>query len=144
MAADLELAAGAKDDRLDTHKRGHLFHQGIEAFNSAQFFEAHEFWEELWLQTPLPDKTFLQGLIQIAAGFHHYTRMNRRGAQRLLEAGIAKLESFPAMHWGLDLASCRESARQWLTALASGDGPVVAPLPRIQRSGREGAHSHRK
>lgn len=120
---------------MDKHKRDHLFHQGVEAFNSERFFAAHEFWEEVWLDTPAPDKAFLQGLIQVAAGFHHYTRANRRGARHLLEAGVAKLERFPAVHWGLDVESCRDSARQWLAALAAGNGPIAAPLPRIQCSG---------
>src|ERR1700739_974175 len=108
---------------MDQDKRDRLFQQGLEAFNSADFFEAHEHWEEVWLETPVPDKTFLQGLIQVAAAFHHYTRENRRGTQTLLEAGLTRLEPFPSFHWGLEIAPLRESVRQWLTALAIEDAP---------------------
>src|SRR4051794_6508369 len=39
---------------------------GILFFNRGDFFEAHEAWESLWMDTAGPDKTFYQGLIQAA------------------------------------------------------------------------------
>jgi predicted metal-dependent hydrolase len=129
---------------MDQDKRNQLFQQGLEAFNSAQFFEAHEYWEEVWLETPAPDKTFLQGLIQVAAAFHHYTRENRRGTQTLLEAGLTKLEPFPRLHWGLEIELFRESVRRWLTALAREDAPDPDSIPRIQSGGSGGASSKTK
>ena len=71
------------------------FRRGVEQFNARQFFEAHETWEEIWLGSPEPEKTFLQGIIQIAAAFHHYTRGNMRGTRILLEAGLAALGALP-------------------------------------------------
>jgi len=129
---------------MDQDKRDRLFQQGLEAFNSAHFFEAHEHWEEIWLETPVPDKTFLQGLIQVAAAFHHYTRQNRRGARRLLEAGLAKLEPFPVTHWGLEIAPLRECVRRWLAAVAVGHAPDPDSIPRIQSGGSGGASSKTK
>jgi len=32
--------------------------------------------EEVWLETVNPEKMFLQGLIQVAAAFHHHSRAN--------------------------------------------------------------------
>ena len=32
-----------------------LFHKGIEAFNKRQFYDAHEYWEEIWLDYKLKD-----------------------------------------------------------------------------------------
>ena len=55
------------------------FAAGLKQFNSRLFFDAHETWEEIWLASAEPDKTFLQGIIQIAAAFHHYGRGNMRG-----------------------------------------------------------------
>src|SRR5712691_6228350 len=129
---------------MDQRKKNRLFQQGLEAFNSAQFFEAHEHWEEVWLETPTPDKKFLQGLIQVAAAFHHYTRENRRGTQTLLEAGLTKLEPFPSVHWGLEIAPLRESVRRWLVALAAEDAPNPDSIPRIHSGGRGGAPSKTK
>ncbi len=144
MMFRFESEPGAQSCDMDQRKKDRLFQQGLEAFNSAQFFEAHEHWEEVWLETPSPDKTFLQGLIQVAAAFHHYKRVNRRGTQTLLEAGLIKLEAFPSVHWGLEIAPLRESIRRWLAALATGDDPDPDSIPIVKRSGRGRASSKTK
>jgi predicted metal-dependent hydrolase len=109
------------------------FRRGIEQFNSRQFFEAHETWEEIWLHAAEPEKTFLQGIIQVAAAFHHYRRGNRAGTQSLLKAGLRKLDHFPGDHHGLKLEALRAAANRWAAALATGEDPGEAELPQIER-----------
>ena len=77
---------------MSTSEHQEKFRRGVVQFNTRLFFEAHETWEEIWLASPEPEKTFLQGIIQIAAAFHHYGRGNTRGARTLLEAGLRRLE----------------------------------------------------
>jgi uncharacterized protein len=109
------------------------FRRGIEQFNSGHFFEAHETWEEIWLQSPEPDKTFLQGIIQITAAFHHHSRGNLRGARSLLEAGLARLDRFPDAHRGIALVALRAGARAWVASLADADtAGTEIPIPRIE------------
>ena len=114
------------------------FCRGIEQFNTGRFFDAHETWEEVWLRSPEPDKTFLQGIIQIAAAFHHYSRGNARGAHSLLQAGLARLARFPDAHCGIALGALRAESQAWAAALAGGQtpGPEV-PVPRIECAGNE-------
>ena len=107
------------------------FRKGLDQFNHGRFFDAHETWEEIWLPSPEPEKTFLQGIIQVAAAFHHYTRGNRAGAHSLLRAGLKKLDPFPETHRGLQLEELRAAARRWIAALASGNDPGREQLPRI-------------
>src|SRR5258705_10387270 len=92
---------------MESQDKDRLFRKGLEAFNSGHFYEAHEHWEEVWLQTLNPEKMFLQGLIQVAAAFHHYSRANRQGTQNLLRAGLTKVERFPHTHGGLELEPLR-------------------------------------
>jgi hypothetical protein len=66
--------------------------EGIHLFNTREFFEAHEALEAVWLKTKGDRKTFLHGLIQVAAAFHHHTHGNRAGFRSLLEKGCTKLE----------------------------------------------------
>ena len=107
------------------------FRRGVEQFNTRHFFEAHETWEEIWLASPEPEKTFLQGIIQIAAAFHHYTRGNNRGTRTLLEAGLRRLDNFPAVHNQLALEALRQAARDWTDALTRGQDPGAAQVPTI-------------
>src|SRR6202163_2712152 len=96
---------------MSINKQQEKFRRGVEQFNTRLFFEAHETWEEIWLASPEPEKTFLQGIIQIAAAFHHYGRGNTRGTRTLLEAGLRRLERFPDLHNELALEALREAAR---------------------------------
>lgn len=112
------------------------FRKGLEQFNHRHFFDAHETWEEIWLHSREPEKTFLQGIIQVAAAFHHYTRGNAAGARSLLKAGLKKLEQFPEIHRGLELEGLRAAARLWIAALAAGRDPGREQLPRIARTRR--------
>jgi predicted metal-dependent hydrolase len=127
--------------RMDPHEKDRLYQKGLEAFNSAHFYDAHEHWEEVWLETPNPDKKFLQGLIQVAAAFHHYSRSNLHGTRNLLMAGLLKLDCFPEVHGGLEIEALREAVRGWLAALDAGEIPETRKPPRISRhEGRK--HSH--
>jgi hypothetical protein len=110
--------------------------RGIEHFNTRRFFEAHEVWEEIWLCSPEPEKTFLQGIIQIAAAFHHHSRGNARGTRSLLEAGLRRVERFPDGHRGIDLASLRADAKAWVRKLSAGQTPgAETPIPQIKFTG---------
>ncbi|WP_373532987.1 DUF309 domain-containing protein [Vampirovibrio sp.] len=65
----------------------------IALFNRQQFFECHEVLEDLWRPLPAgPEKTFLQGLLQLGVGYYHWQRGNPVGAKSKLQAGLEKLE----------------------------------------------------
>jgi uncharacterized protein len=108
------------------------FRSGVILFNSTEFFKAHEVWEEIWLSAGEPEKTFLQGLIQLAAAFHHCARGNRNGAQSLAIAALEKLEKFPGNYYGLNLNALRCAAREWLVAPSNHPACVPVPAPTIQ------------
>ena len=107
------------------------FARGVADFNAERFFEAHEVWEELWLAAAEPEKTFLQGLIQVAAAFHHLGRKNGRGAQSLLAAGIAKLAGCPDDFRGMAIAELRKEVYHWAEMLRSEKEPESRNLPKI-------------
>ena len=78
--------------------------EGIALFNRGAFFECHEVLESAWLEASGDDKTFLQGLIQVAVSFYHLRQSNYAGAGRLLRAGIDKLSGCQAsQHHPVDL-----------------------------------------
>jgi uncharacterized protein len=112
------------------------FRRGIAHFNAGDFFEAHEAWEEIWLAETEPEKTFLQGLIQVAAAFHHHRRGNSRGTQSLLAAGLAKLTDFPDDHRGLALADLRADAERWVEKSSVARNADPTRLPRIRMAAR--------
>ena len=106
------------------------FHRGVELFNHAEFFEAHEVWEDVWRAAPSQEKKFLQGLIQIAVGLHHHFTGNRIGAQSLLARGSHNLSAYAQHPLAIDLSHLLEAVAKYRQALVQGS-PVPA-LPRIQ------------
>jgi predicted metal-dependent hydrolase len=110
--------------------------QGVEEFNRAYFFEAHETLEDLWRETSGPLRLFYQGLIQLAVGLYHLTNGNRRGALNLLEKGLAKLEAFQPICQHIDVDTLCREARAWLDRVrqAGARELTVDPeqLPRIR------------
>jgi len=125
---------------MNAAEREKKFEEGLAHFNAKKFFEAHEFWEEIWLVEPEPEKTFLQGLIQVTAAFHHRQRGNPEGVELLLAAGIVKLLRFPADHHGLAIGELRENAKRWARAIGMGSDLGEKALPKLGRARRSAQH----
>jgi predicted metal-dependent hydrolase len=104
--------------------------EGLRLYDAAEFFAAHEAWESVWLPAQEPEKTFLQGLIQVTAAFHHLRRENRLGTSRLLRAALGRLEPYPEDFGGISVDLLRNDIRVWLQALEM-DAP--APQPGVAR-----------
>ena len=60
-------------------------------FDGRLYFEVHELLEPFWLVAAGRERETLQGLIQVAVGFHHLSNGNLGGARALLHDGAAKL-----------------------------------------------------
>jgi hypothetical protein len=119
---------------MDSREKERLYRQGLDAFNSARFYDAHEHWEEVWLKTANPEKMFLQGLIQVAAAFHHHSRANLLGTRNLLREGLLKLDRFPQTYGDLEIEALRVTVREWLAAFDAGEIPAGCNIPRIVRN----------
>jgi len=88
------------------------FLQGVAHFNAHEFWEAHESWETIWLAAESDVEQFLQGLIQLAAAYHHVKRGTHRGAVRLFDASLRRLAAFPVRWSGVDRGAAEEAARR--------------------------------
>jgi len=113
--------------------------EGTELFNKKEFWHAHESWEELWLEAGTDLHQYLQGLIQLAAAYHHVKRGTTRGAVRLFDAALKRLEAFPVVHCGIDRSAAVAAAQRDRERLArgepAGDFPtldVVAEVPQLE------------
>ncbi|MBL8693036.1 MAG: DUF309 domain-containing protein [Planctomycetes bacterium] len=61
------------------------FEEGRALFNEGRFFECHEVWEHLWMETGDDRAHLLKGLLQAAIAIHHFRRSNFEGARKLFE-----------------------------------------------------------
>ncbi len=70
----------------------YLFECGVSLFNNALFFECHDALEPLWLSAKHEEKSNLQLLILITAGFHHIQQHNAPGAQSVWKDALSRLK----------------------------------------------------
>jgi len=99
------------------------FMEGVRLYRAGRYWQAHEAWEEVWRTASEPDKSFLKGLIQIAAALIQSDRGKWKGALNLLNRVQRYLRNCPPKLWGVDLAKLREQVdafRQEVTELLSG------------------------
>ena len=93
------------------------FHRGIVLFNRGEFYEAHEVLEDVWRAAPVPEKLFLQGLIQISVALYHHSQGNAAGAKSLLARGERNLAGYPEEYAGVHLKPLRMAVAAWREAL---------------------------
>jgi predicted metal-dependent hydrolase len=106
--------------------------EGLRLYEAGEFFTAHEAWETVWLAAPEPEKTFLQGVIQVTAAFHHLQRKNLLGTTLLLQAALGRLDRYPPGFGGISINLLREDIRECLRILEAGEPASALRSPRIQ------------
>lgn len=91
--------------------------EGIELFNTGEYFECHEILEDIWRAERDPVRALYQGILQVGVAFHHLHRSNWRGAVKLLDGGIDKLGRFLPSCMGIDTLALDQASRACLSQL---------------------------
>ncbi|MCJ8282833.1 MAG: DUF309 domain-containing protein [Rivularia sp. ALOHA_DT_140] len=93
------------------------FWQGIELFNTGQFYACHDTLEALWMEAVEPDKTFYQGILQVSVALYHLGNGNLKGAIILLGEGSNRLARYPSVYCEIDVDELLEESIALLKAL---------------------------
>jgi len=108
------------------------FERGLDLFNRAHFFDAHEVLEDVWRALPR-DRTsrrrlrlHLQGLIQLAVAFYHESTGNLVGARSVLERGLRNLKGAESSFPDLDFDRLRAELADWQEHFAG-----ATPRPKL-------------
>jgi predicted metal-dependent hydrolase len=121
------------------------FWQGVAEFNQQQFYACHDTLEALWMDSTEPDKSFYQGVLQIAVGCYHLTNYNWRGAVILLGEGTRKLRDYQPDYEDIDveqlvidsislLQTLQQTQPEQLPQLLGENGEQIAlQFPKIAR-----------
>ncbi len=107
------------------------FLTGITLFNAGEYFEAHEVWEELWMDCPSAERRFYQALIQAAVAVYHFGRGNTAGSTRLFHSGRRYMEPFRPSFLGLDVDEFWRTMETHLAPALTGQPIPSGPRPVI-------------
>ncbi len=94
--------------------REELLVAGLELFNAGHYHDAHDSWEEVWLQSKATDGDFFKGLIQAAICLHHFERANLKGARKLYVGHRRYLAHYVPQHEGVDVARLLKDMEHYL------------------------------
>lgn len=125
------------------------FWQGVAQFNQQEFYACHDTLEALWMESTEPNKTFYQGILQIAVGCYHLTNCNWRGAVILLAEGTRKLQDYQPDYEQIDVEQLIRDSLSLLHSLqqiqpeqlpellAKNEQQMVRQFPKIARIDNE-------
>jgi predicted metal-dependent hydrolase len=108
------------------------FERGLDLFNRAHFFDAHEVLEDVWRALPRDQpsrrrfRLHMQGLIQLAVAFHHESTGNHVGARSVLERALRNLKGAEISFSNLDFDRLRAELADWQEHFA---GATPRPKP---------------
>lgn len=113
---------------LDPLAEHDTFRRGLDAYHRGAYFEAHEYWELIWRDEPDgPKRSFLQGLIQVAAALHKLGVMKSpTGATRLFERARVRLGEARHGMFGVDIDT-----------VIAGIDLALAALPKLHVQGEQ-------
>jgi predicted metal-dependent hydrolase len=123
---------------MDPERKRETFRRGIDCFNRRQFFTCHEVLEEIWLEETPEEKPYYQGLVQVAAAFHHFQNGNLRGTHSLMLRGAEKLRHYPPNHHGVDVTGLLAQLDPWLLRLRNRQPLDALPLPVLRLAASAG------
>jgi hypothetical protein len=121
----------------------------FDCFNRAEYYEAHDVLEHLWLQQRDENHAFFKGLIQVAGAFVHLRKQYEhpthpkhgrrlRPAVRLFLLALQNLEPYGPAYLRLDVRALCELCRAWSGRIEAGAyeqnpwSPENAPRLRLE------------
>ena len=81
---------------------------GIQRFNTKEYWLAHEAFEDAWKDEPGPVRDLYRGILQAAVVYHHLSRENLRGAQKVYARSQKWLRGWDDICRGVDVRQLRD------------------------------------
>ncbi len=91
--------------------------RAIAQFNGWRFWECHETLEDIWRAEESDLADLYQGVIKLAAGFHHLLRGNHNGAVIVLRGALPLLDPFRPACLGINVQRLIAEASECLRHL---------------------------
>lgn len=83
---------------------------GLREFNSGNYYEQHDLFEALWVQTEGPVRDLYRAILQVGVAYYHINRGNARGALKMLQRSVQWLHVLPDTCQGIDVAQLRRDS----------------------------------
>ena len=108
--------------------------RAINLFNSSEWYEAHDAFENIWNTLDGDERQIIQGILQVSVSQFHLSKGNLNGATILLGDGLGRIRTRTNTNLGIDLDSfckCLENLLrklQYRESLSENDRPFLKEL----------------
>lgn len=104
---------------------------GIALFNDCDYFSAHDYFEDIWMDANRNEKEFFQGLVQVSVGCYHLICGNLKGANSQLKKGKTKLRLFEPSYCNIELANFNKKIDRLINNLET-KTTIIKEIPKIE------------
>ena len=105
------------------------FEIAMKLFNSHQWYQAHDVFEEIWHETGGPERQLIQGILQVAVAQVHLENSNTNGATILYGEALGRLKRYQLNNLGLDIVGLCKCISRRLEFLQIGNDLASCNLP---------------
>jgi predicted metal-dependent hydrolase len=105
--------------------------KGLACYRRAEYFDAHEHWESVWVNSQGQERNFLQALIQTTVALHHLQRGNLAGARSLLQRALLRLAPCSSGFGGIEVTLLRTEISQLVQNLDEQIPNELAQYPQL-------------
>ena len=88
-----------------------LARQGIEQFNTRQYYQCHDNLEEAWKKDQTPGRDLYRSILQVGIALYQIERENYRGAIKMLLRVRQWMEPLPDVCRGVNVAKLRQNTQ---------------------------------
>ena len=116
-------------ETLGGHSLPVPFQRFVELYRAGRFWDSHEALEDAWRAS---GSDFYQGLILYASAWVHWQRRNAHGVRAQLRKAMERMDIYPAVYLGLDVAELRAhcvAVREQVAGNPDGWPDRIKPLP---------------
>ena len=107
--------------------------EGIKLFNNQDFFEAHDFFEDIWMDCTGSDRLFFQGMVQAAVGGFHLISGNLKGALSQYTKCTEKLTAYSPDYLNVNVEKLVKEIKVMIKTIESGKKDFLFyELPKIE------------
>jgi uncharacterized protein len=77
--------------------------RGLELYNQGAFYQAHEYFEDAWRETPDKSREFFRALLHMSGGFFRLTQDRPTAAKKFFNHALRWLGEFSSPYLGFDI-----------------------------------------
>ena len=93
---------------------------GLNAFNRRMFYEAHEYFEDAWRETPGSEREFYRSLLHLTGGFFRLTEGRPTAARKFFRRAGHWLAAFTHQMHGISIQDLQRYINTLLNLLDQG------------------------